>query len=224
MEAEHRTLLERPATHSSKEQRVIALFRRKKKRTCKPSAARALSLQEAKLHLCQTIEREREAGIPLTRIMASLDVMRDLTFEQAGYTLEESPDTIDLSPGPFDVGVNLRQTQMEWARFINDEKWKLHQIMVDRNKEGRRFEREGKIVEAIALYEANLYDGFDQNIPYDRLRVIYTRQCRYDDAIRVCRAYLDLPDRAEVRDKDHFRHHLIKLQEQTTRSNVTEQE
>jgi hypothetical protein len=124
---------------------MIALFRRRKKRRCKPSPARGLSLQEAKLHLCHTIERERQAGIPLKRIMASLDVMRNLTFEQAGYTLEESLDTLDLSPGPFDESVNLRQTQMEWARFINDEKWKLRQLMVDRNEEGRRLEREGKI-------------------------------------------------------------------------------
>ena len=44
--------------------------------------------------------------------------------------------------------------------------------------------------------------------PHDRLRIIHTHQKRYQDAIRVCQAYLDLPDRECGQDKEHFRHHL----------------
>jgi hypothetical protein len=61
------------------------------------------------------------------------------------------------------------------------------------------------------LYEANLADSFEGMRPYERLRLIYTRQRRYKDAIRVCQAYLDLPDREHGQDKEAFRRHLRKL-------------
>ncbi len=50
---------------------------------------------------------------------------------------------------------------------------------------GINFEKSGNMLKAIDLYEANILDGFDGNHPYDRLAIIYKKQQRIDDEIRV---------------------------------------
>ena len=83
--------------------------------------------------------------------------------------------------------------------------------MVERNNKGIAREKAGDITAAVRLYEANIRDRFDGTHPYNRLRIIYARQKRYDDAIRVCQAYLALPNRKHGQNKPHFQHHLAKL-------------
>lgn len=69
----------------------------------------------------------------------------------------------------------------------------LSTIMVERNQEGSQHEKAGQVDEAIRLYEANLRDEFKGSHPYERLRIIYTERKDYENAIRVCEAYLKLP-------------------------------
>lgn len=85
----------------------------------------------------------------------------------------------------------------------------LLSVMVDRNLMGKELEEKGKIDQAVALYEANVADGFNGTHPYTRLRVIYTKQKNYFDAARVCQAYIALPKAGK---KEDFQHHLSKLQ------------
>jgi tetratricopeptide (TPR) repeat protein len=56
---------------------------------------------------------------------------------------------------------------------------------VERNLKGIQFEKEGQLEQAIKLYEANIKENFEGNHPYDRLAVIYRKQGRVDDEIRV---------------------------------------
>lgn len=56
---------------------------------------------------------------------------------------------------------------------------------VERNLRGIQLEKEDKIEEAIELYEENIKENFDGNHPYDRLAVIYRKQRRIEDEIRV---------------------------------------
>jgi tetratricopeptide (TPR) repeat protein len=67
---------------------------------------------------------------------------------------------------------------------------KIEDILVSRNLDGKEYEQNGENNKAIELYEANIKDRFDGSHPYDRLRIIYTRMKKYDDAIRVCEAYI----------------------------------
>ncbi|MEA1958114.1 MAG: hypothetical protein U9N44_00345, partial [Chloroflexota bacterium] len=60
-------------------------------------------------------------------------------------------------------------------------------IMVDRNLNGIALEKQGLVDKAIALYVENVSDLFDGDHPYDRLRVIYSKQKRFPEAIRVCK-------------------------------------
>ena len=67
---------------------------------------------------------------------------------------------------------------------------KIENTIVSCNLKGIDLERSGRIKEAIELYEANVRDWFDGTHPYERLRIIYTREGRFADAIRVCEAYI----------------------------------
>jgi len=75
---------------------------------------------------------------------------------------------------------------------------------------------------ALAQYEALISQQFFGSLPYDRLRIIYTRQKDYAAALRVCQAYLALPDRPNGQNKPHFAAWVIKLQAKHARSLATE--
>lgn len=92
----------------------------------------------------------------------------------------------------------------------------VRHVMMARNQQAARHEKEGQVDQAIRLYEANLADGFEGVRPYKGLRQIYTRQGRYVEAIRVCRAYLALPERAYGPNRDAFRRHVRRLQDRIT--------
>ena len=93
----------------------------------------------------------------------------------------------------------------------------LFGIMAERNEKGCHLEKLGRVDEAIPFYQANVADCMQATIPYDRLRIIYTRQKRYEDAAWVCQAYLSLPDREHGQAKEHFRHHLEQLRRKIAR-------
>lgn len=44
---------------------------------------------------------------------------------------------------------------------------------VQRNLMGKRLEKEGRVLEAKALYEANISESFEGSFPYRRLAILY---------------------------------------------------
>ncbi|GAB2545366.1 hypothetical protein [Rufibacter soli] len=62
---------------------------------------------------------------------------------------------------------------------------KLEQTQVERNLRGIELEKASKVAAAATLYEENLREGFDGSHPYTRLAVIYKKQGRLEDEIRV---------------------------------------
>lgn len=77
------------------------------------------------------------------------------------------------------------------ADFISD-------IMANRNVEGSALERLHQKDKAIELYEANVKDRFENFLPYERLRILYSLSGKYMDAIRVCQAYIEYGHNDEV--------------------------
>ena len=69
---------------------------------------------------------------------------------------------------------------------------KEENLAVERNLRGRELEKQGDITRAIELYELNIASDFEGDFPYDRLRVIYSKQKRYDDVIRVLERAIDV--------------------------------
>lgn len=61
----------------------------------------------------------------------------------------------------------------------------IENIVVDRNLQGREFEKAGRVDHAIRMYELNVADQVDTPFPYDRLRIIYSKRKQYTEAIRV---------------------------------------
>lgn len=62
---------------------------------------------------------------------------------------------------------------------------KIEDIFLDRNLKGRTLEKEGKIDEAIKLYEKNIKEEFEGNFPYDSLTFIYRKMGLIYEEIRV---------------------------------------
>ena len=85
------------------------------------------------------------------------------------------------------------------------------EFLVNRNNRGIVLGKSNNVEAAIEIYELGIADAFFGTHPYDRLRIIYGKKKRFKDAIRICRAYLALPDRTHGQDKAHFKHHLSKL-------------
>lgn len=97
------------------------------------------------------------------------------------------------------LGVRLRQL---WRSVAGASDWteqqklikeahRIEDIVVSRNVRGIQFEKAGETGKAVELYEANIRDRFDGSHPYDRLRVIYSRQDKFEDAVRVCQDYIE---------------------------------
>ncbi len=89
--------------------------------------------------------------------------------------------------------LNIVDSPNEPFAVLNVES-ELGGVMVDRNLEGKTLEKAGEIDKAIELYEANVADWFIGSYAYDRLRVIYSRQQRYSEAIRVCKFFVKVLD------------------------------
>ena len=53
------------------------------------------------------------------------------------------------------------------------------------------------INKAVQLYEELADNGFLGTMPYERLRIIYTKQGSYEEAIRICRRYIHVMTRVE---------------------------
>lgn len=80
----------------------------------------------------------------------------------------------------------------------------LRNALMQNLQAGRSLEMTGRVEEAIAHYETAVADQMSTRFPYEHLRVIYRRQERYDEALRVCRAALENPFLSE-KDYAHFR-------------------
>lgn len=102
-----------------------------------------------------------------------------------------------------DLPLETLMARSEVAKQIQD-------VVVNRNIEGIRLEKEGKIKEAIALYEANVKDCFDGSHPYNRLRIIYANMEDYSNAIRVIEICLAMNILGE-KDRVKFERHLAEL-------------
>lgn len=72
----------------------------------------------------------------------------------------------------------------KWQALYEEEQ-RIENIIVERNLKGQQLEKQGDIEGAIRLYEQNVADEADTPFPYKRLAIIYRKQKRLDDEIRV---------------------------------------
>lgn len=71
--------------------------------------------------------------------------------------------------------------------------------VLKRNLYGTRLEKEGRIEEAINLYEQNIANQIDSTHPYERLHSLYFERGEYTKAMRVGQAFLALSNEGKVK-------------------------
>lgn len=84
----------------------------------------------------------------------------------------------------------LKEWEKKLAAYKNDEK-NLHQTTTN-NNEGIAFEKQGDIASAIEVYENNLRIGYLASHSYNRLMIIYHREKRYEDEVRVIKKAIEV--------------------------------
>jgi hypothetical protein len=72
-----------------------------------------------------------------------------------------------------------------------EERWLL-EAQTARNLEAMAAEHEGRVEDAIALYERNIAEAFPADLPYGRLVALYERRGALDDAERVLRRAIEV--------------------------------
>jgi hypothetical protein len=108
------------------------------------------------------------------------------------------------------LDVDRSKMSIEEMQAHSNAESELSSVMLDRNLRGMTFEKSDNVGKAIEMYEQNIADNFFGSHPYERLRIIYTRDKEFSNAIRVCQSYLDLPYAGKMK-KAKFREHLGKL-------------
>jgi hypothetical protein len=72
-----------------------------------------------------------------------------------------------------------------------EDRWLL-EAQTARNLEAYAAEQDGRVEDAVALYERNAAEGFAGDLPYGRLVAIYERAADFDAAERVLRRAVEV--------------------------------
>jgi hypothetical protein len=92
------------------------------------------------------------------------------------------------------------------------------EFLVERNNRGIALEQQAEIEAALIIYELSVADEFSGTHPYDRLRIVYTKREWYEDALRVCTAYVSKPVKQQYpKAKTHFEHHAQRIDDKVAR-------
>ena len=157
---------------------------------------------------------------PATSRIRRLLVARD--FAQAEKELDDAlalfPDHAELLALAADLQRRMgklseAQSYLKRAEASDPSRRQVVEVGADLAYDRKEYEKAGHMELAIEQYEMNVTDCFGGTLPYDRLRIIYTRSKRYLDAVRVCEAFLALPVNPSVLKPagPHFQHHREKL-------------
>jgi tetratricopeptide (TPR) repeat protein len=87
-------------------------------------------------------------------------------------------------------------------------------IMVLKSNEAHDLEKQGDTGDAISIYEFLVKHKYPHPGPYERLRVLYSKQKRYKDAIRVCKAFIKVHKKVGYSDQaQKFAEWISKLEQ-----------
>lgn len=105
----------------------------------------------------------------------------------------------------------LNEWEKKLSAYKNDEK-NLHQTATN-NNEGIAFEKQGDTASAIEVYEKNLEMEYPATHSYIRLMIIYHKEKRYEDEMRVIKKAIEVfsPDARYNKDVIKWQERLNKL-------------
>ncbi|NFE02460.1 DUF4236 domain-containing protein [Clostridium botulinum] len=106
----------------------------------------------------------------------------DITQELDNFFQQiDNKDINEVSNG---FSCNIIEDDIDELNLDNEDNVQFDK-QVKRNIKGKEFEKQKDIESAIALYELNVKDEFEGTHPYDRLAILYRKQKKYDDEIRI---------------------------------------
>jgi tetratricopeptide (TPR) repeat protein len=83
---------------------------------------------------------------------------------------------------------------LQQANALSLEKEQLFQLVFGvlsrKLNEAMTLEKSGKVDEAVAIYEFLAEEDYPGTMPFDRLRIYYSKKKDYHSALRVCEKYL----------------------------------
>lgn len=91
--------------------------------------------------------------------------------------------------------ISIPEEDYEEAKQVLSERQKADERLASvagRNTDGIQLEKEGRVEEAIALYENNIADGYPATHSFDRLMKIYRKQKDYENEVRVIRRAIEV--------------------------------
>lgn len=103
------------------------------------------------------------------------------------------------------AGGQINKITSPYTEFIKTHQTKLSTTLTN----AMDLEKNSEIEAAIVLYQQLAKDGFTPSLPYDRLRIIFTRQHRYQDAIDICKRYIEVLETYDKFDHNFSNIHLI---------------
>ncbi len=95
-------------------------------------------------------------------------------------------------PVRWDFIINSLNTGKEFSQSYRQAAFEIASQIQEYITKAQDFEKEGKTEQSIIFYEQSIADGFLASLPYERLRVIYGKQKKYEKAIRVCKRYIEI--------------------------------
>lgn len=109
------------------------------------------------------------------------------------------------------AGISLESLELFEMKALTSAMSSIEDVVVDRNLKGIDLEKQGKLSQAITLYEKNIADAFDGSHPYNRLRIAYSEREDATNLLRVYEAYKNLHN-PEQKLCDQFRRAIDRLQ------------
>tara|TARA_R110002020_G_scaffold95895_4_gene229778 strand:+ start:175 stop:492 length:318 start_codon:yes stop_codon:yes gene_type:complete len=95
---------------------------------------------------------------------------------------------------------------------------------VQRNLLGKQLEKDGRALDAMALYEANLSEGFEGSFPYRRLAILYRKRKLLQEEVRILKRAISVfnalvsSGRSDVEPKlDEFKMNLKKANDKISK-------
>ncbi|PIB27890.1 hypothetical protein [Maribacter sp. 4G9] len=92
--------------------------------------------------------------------------------------------------------------------------------MVQRNLMGKRLEKEGRVLEAKALYEANISESFEGSFPYRRLAILYRKGKYSREEIRVLEKAVSVFQSLIETGREDIRPKLIEFKERLEKTKL----
>jgi tetratricopeptide (TPR) repeat protein len=78
-----------------------------------------------------------------------------------------------------------------------DEANQLMKPLIEKLQDALALEKSGQLNAAIQLLEELMKDAHPASMPYERLRIIYTKQKEYQRAVLVCKRYIEVLEKIQ---------------------------